>query len=124
MDFTELDTLFGGVEAPPESTPHEEIAPLQNEADRVREEREQWRAVCAEYQRAIIESEDTVRAITRGLREGVDITFLFLLACRSIALLTSNRVFYQQVQDTLLEAQANKGKEQIPKSAEAEQTAG
>ena len=84
-----LETLTGGLEG---------INKLQREADAIKQERERAVAVYGEYQKNIKLSGQLQTDILKGVKRGEDIYSLFLKACKAISLMTSNSVFFSQLE--------------------------
>lgn len=129
LDFTKLNSLafMGFSEIPPEKQPSKTplepepnksppttenalqgqleglqgIPILQREADVIKKERERAVAVYGEYQKNIKLSEQLQTDILKGVKRGEDIYSLFLKAVQVISLMTSNTVFYSQLNDDI-----------------------
>ena len=71
---------------------------LQGQADTNKEEKERALAVYREYQKNIILSGQLQTDILKGAKRGEDIYSLFLKAVKAISLMTSNTVFYSQIE--------------------------
>lgn len=110
---------------------------LQNEADNNAYILERARATYKEYQQNIKQSGQLQTEILKGLQKGEDITLLFLKAVEAISCMTSNRIFYQQAEESLrviyglaLEQEApltlelNQTEERLRKLEQAEQREG
>lgn len=76
----------------------EGINKLQREADRKKQDIDRSLAICREYQQNIKTSSQLQTEILKGARAGEDIYSLFLKACKAISLMTSNTVFYSQLE--------------------------
>jgi len=74
---------------------------LQREADAIKQERERAVAVYGEYQKNIKLSGQLQTDILKGVKRGEDIYSLFLKAVQAISLMTSNTVFYSQLNDDI-----------------------
>lgn len=74
---------------------------LQREADAIKHERERAVAVYGEYQKNIKLSGQLQTDILKGAKRGEDIYSLFLKAVQAISLMTSNTVFYSQLNDDI-----------------------
>ena len=74
---------------------------LQGKADTNKEEKERALAVYREYQKNIILSGQLQTDILKGAKRGEDIYSLFLKAVQAISLMTSNTVFYSQLNDDI-----------------------
>lgn len=126
LDFTKLNSLafMGFSEIPPEKqlskTPLEPesykslpiaenalqgqleglqgIPILQREADAIKQERERAVAVYGEYQKNIKLFGQLQTDILKGVKRGEDIYSLFLKAAKAISLMTSNSLFYSQIE--------------------------
>jgi len=84
-----LETLTEGLEG---------INKLQREADRKKQDIDRSLAIYREYQQNIKTSSQLQTEILKGARAGEDIYSLFLKACKAISLMTSNTVFYSQIE--------------------------
>jgi len=84
-----LETLTEGLEG---------INKLQREADRKKQDIDRSLAICREYQQNIKTSSQLQTEILKGARAGEDIYSLFLKAVKAISLMTSNTVFYSQIE--------------------------
>ena len=84
-----LETLTEGLEG---------INKLQREADRKKQDIDRSLAICREYQQNIKTSSQLQTEILKGVRAGEDIYSLFLKAVKVISLMTSNTVFYSQLE--------------------------
>lgn len=84
-----LETLTEGLEG---------INKLQREADRKKQDIDRSLAICREYQQNIKTSSQLQTEILKGARAGEDIYSLFLKAVKAISLMTSNTVFYSQLE--------------------------
>jgi len=71
---------------------------LHLEAVREQEERKRTLEIYREYQQNIKTSSQLQTEILKGARAGEDIYSLFLKACKAISLMTSNTVFYSQLE--------------------------
>lgn len=71
---------------------------LQRQADANKAERERALAVYREYQKNIKLSGQLQTEILKGVKRGEDIYSLFLKAVKAISLMTSNTVFYSQLE--------------------------
>lgn len=71
---------------------------LQRQADANKAERERALAVYREYQKNIKLSGQLQTDILKGVKRGEDIYSLFLKAVKAISLMTSNTVFYSQLE--------------------------
>lgn len=83
------ETLSEGVEG---------INKLQREADRKEQDIDRSLAICREYQQNIKTSSQLQTEILKGARAGEDIYSLFLKAVKAISIMTSNTVFYSQLE--------------------------
>lgn len=77
------------------------IGILQMEADNNKASKERALAICKEYQEAIKRSEELQAGILKGARDGEDPRALLLKAAEAISLMTSNKVFYKQLAETI-----------------------
>lgn len=71
---------------------------LQREADRKKQDIDRSLAICREYQQNIKTSSQLQTEIVKGARAGENIYILFLKAVKAISLMTSNTVFYNQLE--------------------------
>lgn len=71
---------------------------LQRQADANKAEKERALAVYREYQQNIKTSSQLQTEILKGAKAGENVYSLFLKACKAIALMTSNSVFYSQLE--------------------------
>lgn len=76
----------------------EGINKLQREADRKKQDIDRSLAICMEYQQNIKTSSQLQTEILKGARAGENIYILFLKAVKAISLMTSNTVFYNQLE--------------------------
>lgn len=90
LDFTALDSLRAGA-----------LKRLQAEADRRGDALERAGEVYRAYQENIKRSETLQQEILKGVILGEDVCSLFLKAAEAISLMTSNTVFYKQIEDNL-----------------------
>lgn len=74
---------------------------LQRQADANKAEKERALAVYREYQKNIKLSGQLQTDILKGAKRGEDIYSLFLKAVQAISLMTSNTVFYNQLNDDI-----------------------
>lgn len=79
----------------------EGIPILQRQADANKADRERALAVYREYQSNIKVSSQLQTDILKGAKRGEDIYSLFLKAVQAISLMTSNTVFYSQLNDDI-----------------------
>ena len=77
------------------------IGRLQREADQNKAEKDRILAIYQEYQRNIASSGQLQTEILKGAKAGEDIYSLFLKAVQAISLMTSNTVFYSQLNDDI-----------------------
>jgi len=84
-----LETLTEGLEG---------INKLQREADRKKQDIGRSLSICREYQKT---SSQLQTEILKGVRAGEDIYSLFLKAVKAISLMTSNTVFYSQLEEDI-----------------------
>jgi hypothetical protein len=71
---------------------------LQKQVDNNHAEKERAIAVYREYQKNIKASSQLQMEILEGTRQGENIYRLFLKACKAISLMTSDNVFYNQLE--------------------------
>lgn len=84
-----LETLTEGLEG---------IHKLQRQADAKKQDIDRSLAICREYQQNIKTSSQLQTEILKGAKAGEDIYSLFLKAVQAISLMTSNSVFYSQLE--------------------------
>lgn len=82
-------------------TPYESIRNLQAKAEKKKQEKEQIKAIFREYQGNIRTSSQVQAEILKGVKAGEDTGILFLKACKVISAMTSNKVFYNQIEKDL-----------------------
>ena len=91
--FTEpkkpLETLTEGLEG---------IHKLQRQADAKKQDIDRSLAICREYQQNIKTSSQLQTEILKGAKAGESVYSLLLKACKAISLMTSNSVFYSQIE--------------------------
>jgi hypothetical protein len=86
---TAPETLTEGLEG---------IHKLQRQADAKKQDIDRSLSIYKEYQHNIIISSQLQTEILKGVKAGEDIYNLFLKACKAISLMTSNSVFYNQLE--------------------------
>lgn len=74
------------------------IHKLQRQADAKKQDIDRSLQICREYQQNIKTSSQLQTEILKGARAGEDIYSLFLKAVQAISLMTSNSVFYSQLE--------------------------
>lgn len=84
-----LETLTEGLQG---------IHKLQRQADAKKQDIDRSLAICREYQQNIKTSSQLQTEILKGAKAGESIYSLFLKACKAISLMTSNTVFYSQLE--------------------------
>ena len=84
-----LETLTEGVEG---------INKLQREADRKEQDIDRSLAICRKYQQNIKTSSQLQTEILKGAKAGESVYSLLLKACKAISFMTSNSVFYSQIE--------------------------
>ena len=84
-----LETLVEGADG---------ISKLQREADRKKQDIDRSLVICREYQQNIKTSSQLQTEILKGAKAGESVYSLFLKACKAISLMTSNTVFYSQLE--------------------------
>lgn len=90
-----VERLTGGLEA-------QQAKKLYLDTQREREERQRILEIYRTYQENIKTSSRLQAEILKGLKAGEDVYILFLKAAKAISLMTSNRLFYSQVEaDTM-----------------------
>lgn len=77
------------------------IGKLQRQADQQRLEIDRTAKIYKEYQRNTKISSQLQTEIIKGVKAGEDIYFLFLKACKVISLMTSNPIFYSQLESDI-----------------------
>lgn len=95
-EYKTLAETKNGLEAHTEGL--EGINKLQREADRKKQDIDRSLAICREYQQNTKTSSQLQTEILKGARAGEDIYSLFLKAVKAISLMTSNTVFYSQLE--------------------------
>lgn len=88
-DKTPLETLVEGLEG---------IHKLQRQADAKKMDIDRSLAICKEYQQNIKTSSQLQTEILKGAKAGESVYSLLLKACKAISLMTSNSVFYSQLE--------------------------
>lgn len=84
-----LETLVEGLEG---------IHKLQRQADAKKMDIDRSLAICKEYQQNIKTSSQLQTEILKGAKAGESVYSLLLKACKAISLMTSNSVFYSQLE--------------------------
>ena len=88
-DKKPLETLVEGLEG---------IHKLQRQADAKKMDIDRSLAICKEYQQNIKTSSQLQTEILKGAKAGESVYSLLLKACKAISLMTSNSVFYSQLE--------------------------
>lgn len=88
-DKKPLETLVEGLEG---------IHKLQRRADAKKMDIDRSLAICKEYQQNIKTSSQLQTEILKGAKAGESVHSLLLKACKAISLMTSNSVFYSQLE--------------------------
>ena len=88
-DKKPLETLVEGLEG---------IHKLQRQADTKKMDIDRSLAICKEYQQNIKTSSQLQTEILKGAKAGESVYSLLLKACKAISLMTSNSVFYSQLE--------------------------
>lgn len=88
-DKKPLETLVEGLEG---------IHKLQRRADAKKMDIDRSLAICKEYQQNIKTSSQLQTEILKGAKAGESVYSLLLKACKAISLMTSNSVFYSQLE--------------------------
>lgn len=88
-DKKPLETLTDGLEG---------IHKLQRQADAKKMDIDRSLAICKEYQQNIKTSSQLQTEILKGAKAGESVYSLLLKACKAISLMTSNSVFYSQLE--------------------------
>lgn len=78
--------------------PIREMRRLQRLADTKKKDIERSSSICLEYQQNIKMSSRLQTEIIKGAKAGEDVYRLLLKACKAISLMTSNSVFYSQIE--------------------------
>lgn len=86
------------VETPPEGLEGQQAKGLYLQAQREREDRQRSLEVYRTYQENIKTSSQLQTEILKGLKAGEDVYSLFLKAAKAISLMTSNSLFYSQIE--------------------------
>ena len=76
----------------------EGIHKLQRQADAKKQNIDRSLAICREYQQNIKTSSQLQTEILKGAKAGESVYSLLLKACKTISLMTSNSVFYSQIE--------------------------
>ena len=95
-EYKTLAETKNGLEAHTEGL--EGINKLQREADRKKQDIDRSLAICREYQQNIKTSSQLQTEILKGAKAGESVYSLLLKACKAISLMTSNSVFYSQIE--------------------------
>ena len=88
-DKKPLETLVEGLQG---------IHKLQRQADAKKMDIDRSLAICKEYQQNIKTSSQLQTEILKGAKAGESVYSLLLKACKAISLMTSNSVFYSQLE--------------------------
>ena len=88
-DKKPLETLTEGLEG---------IHKLQRQADAKKMDIDRSLAICKEYQQNIKTSSQLQTEILKGAKAGESVYSLLLKACKALSLMTSNSVFYSQLE--------------------------
>lgn len=88
-DKKPLETLVEGLEG---------IHKLQRQADAKKMDIDRSLAICKEYQQNIKTSSQLQTEMLKGAKAGESVYSLLLKACKAISLMTSNSVFYSQLE--------------------------
>lgn len=88
-DKKPLETLTEGLEG---------LHKLQRQADAKKMDIDRSLAICKEYQQNIKTSSQLQTEILKGAKAGESVYSLLLKACKAISLMTSNSVFYSQLE--------------------------
>jgi hypothetical protein len=88
-DKKPLETIVEGLEG---------IHKLQRQADAKKMDIDRSLAICREYQQNIKTSSQLQTEILKGTKAGESVYSLLLKACKAISLMTSNSVFYSQLE--------------------------
>lgn len=73
------------------------VSILQRESDERKAEKERYKRAYSEYGKNIKASEAGRSEILKGVKNGEDLTTLFLKAAEVISLMTGDKVFYSQI---------------------------
>lgn len=108
-----LETLTDGLEG---------IHKLQRQADAKKQDIDRSLAICREYQQNIKTSSQLQTEILKGAKAGESIYSLFLKACKAISLMTSNTVFYSQLEGDIRAIYGQGLLDPLPLQIELQQT--
>ena len=87
------------VDGLPEGLEGQQAKKLYLDAQREREDHQRSREAYRAYQENTKRSEQLQSEILKGIKAGEDVYSLFLKAAKAISLMTSNSVFYSQIED-------------------------
>lgn len=93
-----VEGLKTGLQGIPQKEPPEQAKILLLNTQREREDRQRSLEVYRTYQENIKTSSQLQTEILKGLKAGEDVYSLFLKAAKAISLMTSNRLFYSQIE--------------------------
>lgn len=100
----------------------EGIPILQRQADAKKQDIDRSLAICREYQQNIKTSSQLQTEILKGAKAGESIYSLFLKACKAISLMTSNTVFYSQLEGDIRAIYGQGLLDPLPLQIELQQT--
>ena len=108
-----LETLTEGLQG---------IHKLQRQADAKKQDIDRSLAICREYQQNIKTSSQLQTEILKGAKAGESIYSLFLKAVKAISLMTSNNVFYSQLEGDIRAIYGQGLLDPLPLQIELQQT--
>ena len=94
-----VEGLKTGLESIPRTEPPEQAKILLLDKQREREDHQRSLEAYRAYQENTKRSEQLQSEILKGIKAGEDVYSLFLKAAKAISLMTSNSVFYSQIED-------------------------
>lgn len=112
-DKKPLETLVEGLEG---------IHKLQRQADAKKMDIDRSLAICKEYQQNIKTSSQLQTEILKGAKAGESVYSLLLKACKAISLMTSNSVFYSQLEGDIREIYGQGLLDPLPLQIELQET--
>lgn len=98
------------------------IHKLQRQADAKKHKIDRSLTICKEYQQNMNTSSQLQTEILKGAKAGEDIYNLFLKAVKAISIMTSNKLFYDQLETDIIEIYGQGLSETIPLQMELQQT--
>lgn len=118
-EYKNLTESKSGSETPIEGL--EGINRLQREANLKKQDIDRSLNICREYQKNIKISSQLQTEILKGARSGEEIYSLFLKAVKAISLMTSNTIFYSQLEEDIRAIYGQGLLEPIPLKMELQQ---